>query len=126
MTLEQLTKRRALIIEDEALVAMMLEDMLDELGYSVVGTAASLQQAVAATAQPLELALVDVNLAGEISFPAARLLRAQGTPFVFTTGYGASALEGTDFQVPVLQKPFGKDDLARAIQRVTRSGDTSP
>lgn len=109
---------RALVIEDEALIAMLVEDMLDELGFEVACVATCLHDALQACASTFDVALVDVNLRGETSFPAAQLLRSRGTPFIFTTGYGTASLHKTDFDVPVLQKPFGKHELEAALWKV--------
>ena len=80
---------RVLIVEDEFLLVMLLEDLLPTLGYTVAGSAGSVEHALAKldTAE-VDLAVVDVNLAGEPSFPVADALRARGVPFLFTTGYG--------------------------------------
>ena len=82
--------RRILLVEDEGLVALMLEDMLEDMGYDVAYSAASVSQAVAwiEAGGEADAALLDVNLGGEPVFPVAEALRARGVPFAFTTGYG--------------------------------------
>src|SRR5581483_6620549 len=84
---------RVLVIEDEALVAMLIEDMLNDLGVTSVGPAADLASAVEmARNAEFDFALLDVNLAGERSFPAADVLIERGMPFAFVTGYGAAGV----------------------------------
>lgn len=110
---------RVLLVEDEPLIALMIEDMLVELGLEVARAAATLAQALrAAEEADVDLALLDINLKGEQSFPAAEILRRRGIPFLFVTGYGALGIHGTDFQTVVLQKPFASPELRAALARV--------
>ncbi|HEY0150265.1 MAG TPA: response regulator [Allosphingosinicella sp.] len=105
-----------LLVEDEAIIAMTAEDMLEELGCTLAATASTLEEALArAEEQAFDVALLDINLNGEQSLPVAALLRARGTPFVFTTGYGAAG-SGADYaDVPLVTKPYQIADLERAI-----------
>src|SRR5581483_12425412 len=97
----------ALIVEDEALIAFMEEDMLTELGAAEVRQAASVPAALEALeAWTPSVALLDVNLAGIPVYPVAERLEALGTRFVFTSGYGQGGIEGRWANAPVLQKPF--------------------
>ncbi|MCK1449728.1 response regulator, partial [Bradyrhizobium sp. 35] len=90
----ELSGAKVLLVEDEGLVALMLEDMLEELGLKVVASAAHVQKACElATTASFDLALLDVNLAGELVFPVARILRERRIPFLFSTGYGGPPLE---------------------------------
>lgn len=109
---------RALLVEDEPLVALMIEDMLDDLGVEVARSAATLADALAAAETEIDFALLDINLRGERSFPAAEVLRRRGKPFLFVTGYGALGTHGTDFDVIVLQKPFTVAELRAALARI--------
>lgn len=110
---------RVLLVEDEPLIALMIEDMLVDLGLEVARAAATLAQAMrAAEEADVDLALLDINLKGEQSFPAAEILRRRGIPFLFVTGYGALGIHGTDFQTVVLQKPFASPELRAALARV--------
>lgn len=107
---------RVLVVEDEALVSMMLEEFLDELGCDVVATAARLEDAlVKAATLMLDVAVLDVNLAGVVSYPVAEALRARGVPFVFSTGYGAGGLPDAMRDAPVLSKPYRQEQLAEAL-----------
>lgn len=109
---------RILLVEDEAIIAMTAEDMLVELGCIVATTASTLVEAMAALQnETFDIALLDINLRGEQSFPAATALRVLGRPFIFTTGYG-SAGRGAEFDdVPVVTKPYQLADLEAAIRR---------
>lgn len=122
MNRPRVTGLRILIVEDEAMVAMMIEDMLTDLGCTVVGVAASVAEALAlADDEALELdgAVLDVNLGGEKVFPVATRLRSRGVPFVFSTGYGRAAITSEFARDPVLAKPYGpatlQDGLAQAL-----------
>ncbi|MBS0411472.1 MAG: response regulator [Proteobacteria bacterium] len=116
--LEKLRGRRVLIVEDELMIAMLVEDMLADLGCAVVGPAHTLEAALkAAETEPdIDAALLDVNLAGQPVFPVADALRSRGAPLIFSTGYGEAGLRDVDAGAPVLQKPFRAGDLARALQ----------
>ena len=107
---------RILVVEDEMMVSMLIEDMLTDLGCTVVGPAARLDEAIAlANAETLDCAVLDVNLGGQPIFPLADILRAKGTPFAFATGYGDAGLRDVDKGTPVLQKTFRESDLARVL-----------
>ncbi|HSZ53876.1 MAG TPA: response regulator [Caulobacteraceae bacterium] len=109
--------RRVLVVEDEMMIAMLVEDMLADLGCSVVGPAHGLQAAMvlAEEAADLDAALLDVNLAGQPVFAVADVLRARNVPIVFCTGYGDAGLREADRGAPVLQKPYRSRDLAETL-----------
>jgi DNA-binding response OmpR family regulator len=110
--------RRVLVVEDEMMIAMMVEDMLAEMGHAVIGVASNLRSALAlAAAEQFDVAILDINLAGERSFPVAHLLKARGVPFLFATGYGELGLEDPFRDVVTLKKPFDIEDLAGAVER---------
>ena len=111
-------RRRALVVEDEVLVGMLIEEMLRELGYEVAGLSTHLDQAVtlARTGQ-FDVALLDINLNGRQSFPVADALRARSLPFLFATGYGSRIVPEPYRDVPILQKPFSLEELKGALQR---------
>lgn len=114
-------RKRVLIVEDDMLIGVMLEDMLVGLGYTVVGPALSLEaglEALAAT--EIDIAVLDVNLAGTPSFPIAEQLRERGIPFVFTTGYDSGTLGGAFADVPAVQKPYQYADIERALAACVR------
>ena len=116
-------KKRILIVEDEPFIALTLEDMLDELGFSLVGTVSHIAEALEMIArEPVDCALLDVNLGSEKIDPVADLLAAKGCLFIFTTGYGASGIPAGHTGRPVLQKPFRMDDLASTLNRTIAAG----
>ena len=110
---------RVLVVEDEMMVSMLIEDMLADLGCTVVGPASRLDEAIAlANAAELDCAVLDVNLGGQPIFPLADILHAKGAPFAFATGYGDAGLRDVDRGSPVLQKPFREGDLARVLSQL--------
>lgn len=116
------SKRRFLIVEDEGAVGMLLEDMLTDLGYEVVGVAARLGEGLRkAEKEMLDCAILDVNLDGRPSFPIAEALRKRGIPFLFVTGYGSKGINPTFAAHPVLAKPFLQTDLAAALSKVLKT-----
>jgi CheY-like chemotaxis protein len=121
MSGESVKKLRVLIVEDEALVAMLIEDMLIELGYEVAAVAARVEYALqCARDLEVDLVLLDLNLSGQRTDEVAGVLAERGVPFVFATGYGAAGVNAEWRDVPVLQKPFQIEDLARALTRALR------
>lgn len=116
--------KRVLVVEDEALITMMLEAYLGELGFEVVATAARLDEAIAkARSVAADLAVLDVNLAGQVSYPVAEVLLNRSIPFIFATGYGADGLPGRLRNVTVLGKPFLLDQLAQALDGLALPND---
>jgi DNA-binding response OmpR family regulator len=107
---------KILIVEDDALLAMLLEEMLCELSYEVSGTAAGLREALTlAGTLPFDAAILDVSLAGESSLPVARLLDEKGKPYVFATGYGKLPDGVTRADRQVLSKPYQLGQLEAAL-----------
>jgi CheY-like chemotaxis protein len=105
---------RLLVVEDETMVAMMLEMMLDTFGCIVTNIAGTLPRALAFAQDEsiaLDGAILDVNLGGEKVYPVADCLAARGVPFVFCTGYGPAGLESKFAKAPTLAKPYQPDDL---------------
>jgi CheY-like chemotaxis protein len=104
---------RVLLVEDEALVAMLIEDQLIELGFDVVGPAATATQAIAlCEEEQIDGAVLDINLGGgQRSDSVAELLAAKRIPFVFVTGYGRSGVDRRFADAAVLQKPFTLPEL---------------
>lgn len=110
---------RILLVEDEMMVAMLVEDILVDDGHTVIGPLAHLDKAVAAARhEALDLAILDVNINGGEVYPVAEVLAARGIPFAFATGYGALGLRGDWQGRPVLQKPFRRDDLFRVVHEL--------
>lgn len=108
--------RRILVVEDEALIGLMLEDLLQEIGCHVVATAARLEQAFGAVDDhAIEAAILDVNVNGQDSFGLAAVLAERNIPFMFTTGYGKSIIKIDFRNRPVIGKPYTKEDLRDAL-----------
>ena len=111
---------RVLIVEDEAAIAMLLEDMLTDLGLQVVGPAGRLPQAIRmAETESFDFAIVDVNVAGEEIYPVVEILARRGIGFVFSTGYGSAGIDISWQDRPVLQKPFSQAELEAAVEAVS-------
>ena len=110
---------RILLVEDEAMVAMLMEGMLDGLGCQRVEWVASVPAALDALERgEFDGALLDVNLSGTMVFPVAKALAARKLPFVFVTGYGRTAELHARFpHAAVLKKPFDSGDLALVIKK---------
>ena len=107
---------RVLVVEDEMMVSMLIEDMLSDMGCTVMGPASRLDEAIElANASDIDCAVLDVTLGGQPIFPLADLLREHGRPYAFATGYGDAGLRDVDKGTPVLQKPFREGDLARVL-----------
>jgi len=118
---------RVLVVEDEALVAMLIEDQLIELGFDVVGPAATASQAIALCEdERIDGAVLDVNLGGgQRSDPVAELLAAKGIPFVFVTGYGQAGIDRRFADAGVLQKPFTLAELDALLATCFTRSDVS-
>jgi len=118
-----LTGLKVLVVEDEALVSMLLEDMLADHGCEVAATASRLSQAMELVSDEkvaFDAAILDVNLGGDAIFPVAEVLAARGAPFVFATGYGAGGLPESWRDRPTLQKPFNQRDVGVALTEAVR------
>ena len=112
-----LTGRRVLIVEDESLVAMLLETILEDMGCTPVGPASNIDDGLAmvADSEHLDAALLDVNVAGRQVFPVAEALKARGVPFVFSTGYGEGGLPDEWRGQSTIQKPFTEAAVRDAL-----------
>jgi DNA-binding response OmpR family regulator len=104
-----------LVCEDEMFVAMMLQDRLEHVGYRVLMAARVEKGLEMASAEPVDVALLDINLAGEDSFPIAEKLRARGVPFLFSSGYGTQGLPEAWQGTKILQKPYDTKELTVAL-----------
>jgi CheY-like chemotaxis protein len=108
---------RILVVEDEATIALQLEDMLTELGYDVVGPASRVRQALQLLEhRPVDTAVLDLNIAGELVYPVAEVLADRGLPYIFATGYEISSVAEPYSSQFVLKKPFSRRELLQAIQ----------
>lgn len=109
-----------LLVEDETLVAMMLEEIIEELGCEVVGPISRIDAATSLIEQNgLDCALLDINLRGKAVYPVAELLTRRAVPFGFVTGYGKGEVSPKFSACPILHKPFNSRDLAAVLTRLT-------
>jgi CheY-like chemotaxis protein len=109
---------RVLVVEDEGPIALLIEDMLQDMGCVVAASASNVGDAMRLASEgQFDFALLDVNLAGQKVDPVADVLARAGVPFAFASGYGQVGVR-EDLQThPVVQKPFRAGDLAAAIRR---------
>lgn len=114
-----LAGRRVMVVEDELLIAMLIEDTLMDEGCAIVGPYTNLAAAMAAaTTATVDLALLDVNLRGEKVYPVGDLLEARGIPFLLLSGYGPDAVPANRSHWKAISKPFEIGEL------ITRLIDT--
>jgi RNA polymerase sigma-70 factor (ECF subfamily) len=123
----EISPLRVLVAEDEFLVGSILEENLRDSGYEVVGvlqTLATLREAV--NAVTFDVAILDVNLAGEMVFPVAEELRTRGKPFILVTGYGARNLPQSLKDAHILGKPCAFSEIEKAMLQVWETKARSP
>lgn len=118
-------RKRILVVEDESLIAMMMEQNLRDLDFDVVGPFGTVHEALAAVdREPIDAGILDINLAGEMAYPIAYVLRARNVPFVFMTGYGAETIAAPFPEVRIFQKPLERDVL-RSLFVTSAPGSTA-
>ena len=118
---EALAYRRALIVEDEYFLADDMAEALWKLGADVVGPVSSTHEALALLAEePVDAAVLDINLKGHVVFPVVDALREQGVPFIFATGYDEAAVPEVYKDVARWEKPFRPEDFARGLPALTQ------
>ena len=116
---------RVLVIEDEALPAMLLEDMTLDSPHRLAATLVDLPSALAYVANntsSFDAAILDVNLSGQPSFPLADALAGAGKAFAFSTGYGRDGLPAAWKDRPLLSKPFGAQTVVDALAQLAGAG----
>jgi CheY-like chemotaxis protein len=114
---------RVLVVEDSALIAMDLEAILRDAGHTVIGPASSVAEALLlAASDHVDVALLDIDLDGQLVTPVAETLRARGIPFAFSTGFerGGAALAAFD-GIPVLRKPFDGHSILSMLAALASS-----
>ncbi len=113
---------RVLVVEDESMIAMLIEDSLCELGHEVAAIASRIQEALdIARRGQFDIAIVDINLDGEPSYPVADILVERNVPFIFATGYGSKGLDTTRYSnIPLLTKPFLDSELETALAQISK------
>lgn len=110
---------RVLIVEDEAPIALQLEDMLVESECVVIGPASRVAQALKLIEEnDVDAAVLDLNIAGELVYPVANALEALGLPYIFATGYDISNLAEPYRHRPVILKPFSRREVLKAILEI--------
>lgn len=115
---------RFLLLEDEALVSMLIEEVLADLGCAVAAVVTNVADALAfidAHALEFDAAILDVNLGGETAYPVAAALSERQVPFAFATGYGQNGVLREYAGVPVVAKPFDEHVLQGVIEKLVRS-----
>jgi len=109
--------RRILIVEDEPLIAMMLEDFVDSLGHEVVGNCETVEEALGAVDRGgFDVAILDVNLKGENVWPVASALRERSVPFVVASGGYVEPPPAEFAAVPMIDKPYTIDRVGPALE----------
>jgi DNA-binding response OmpR family regulator len=119
--------RRILIVEDETMIAMLIEDFLTDLGWNVAGMVGTLDRAMSMVQDAdIDAVILDVNLNGEDTFAVADLLSGRGIPFIFATGYGLDGVVDRFRNVPTLTKPFHRDELDSALRQAMAASGGPP
>jgi DNA-binding response OmpR family regulator len=114
---------RVMVVEDELAIAMMVEMALEEQQCTIVGPFGSLTEALcAARTETMDVAVLDINLAGEMVFPAAEVLAGRGVPFLLLSGYGRSRLPLDRQEWPVCEKPFKLAELFSRLASLAKGG----
>jgi len=109
-------KPRVLLVEDEALVAMMIQDTLAEFGFQVVGPLSTASEALSAAREShFDAAVLDINLGDGLVYTVAEILGVRGVPFVFVTGYDVDSVDPRFSDIPILQKPIERDMLQKVF-----------
>ncbi len=116
MTTRSFTGLKVLVVEDEAIVSFLVEEMLLDLGCDEVWHAGGVSQALAILEEKTpDIGVLDVNLSGALAYPIAERLAQMRVPFFFATGYGRKGLAPEWADTPVIQKPFDQDALGRIL-----------
>lgn len=115
--------RKILVVEDESIIAMLVEDSLDEAGAAVIGPCYTLSETMRlAGSEAIDAAVLDVDLSGQDVFPAAEELKRRGIPFVFHTAHAErSEIKARFGNVPVCRKPTGMPELIAELEKVLRA-----
>jgi DNA-binding response OmpR family regulator len=117
MSGNEIAGRRILVVEDEMLIAMIIEDAVQDSGGEIVGPVATLEKALKlAEEEEFDAAILDVTIRGGNVYPVAELLLARGIPFVFASGYGDWAVPAELRDKPRLTKPFTAAALEEQIR----------
>jgi CheY-like chemotaxis protein len=120
--IEEFQGLRVLLVEDDMMICLLFEDMLVELGCKIVGPACDIRRAtdLAQRHEGIDVAILDVHLAGQVVFPVADILAKRGVPFLFATGLGADELPAEWQDRQTLQKPMSMAQLIVALGNTMR------
>jgi DNA-binding response OmpR family regulator len=114
------------LVEDEALILMMLAEMIGELGHRVVAEAGNIQDAqVLAETAIFDLAILDINIDGSSIVRVAEIIDSRGLPFLFISGYGSAARPDAFIERPALQKPVSISILGETINAILATASTA-
>jgi CheY-like chemotaxis protein len=115
-----------LLVEDESMVAMMVEQILTELGLCVVGPYGTIGDALQAVREsPVDAALLDINLGGQSVYPVVDFLTAKGIPTAFISGYGAESVDRRYGHIPLIQKPIDRQALLNLFNSPGNADDAA-
>lgn len=116
-----------LVVEDDYMIAREVADELARGGASVVGPVPNVEEALALLSDArIDVALLDINLAGRPSFPVADALKTRAIPFMFTSGYAPNSIPEAYRSVRLVEKPFRPEDLIRTVAQLSGSADGLP
>jgi DNA-binding response OmpR family regulator len=120
--IDELRGLRVLLVEDDMMICLLLEDMLLEFGCEIIGPACDIGRAIdlAQHHDGIDVAILDVNLAGQVVFPVADILARRGVPFLFATGLDAEALPADWQGHQTIQKPMTMGQLAVSLGNTLR------
>jgi two-component SAPR family response regulator len=105
------------VVEDEPLVALAISETLGECGFEVVGPCSSVSEALRTIrSEEFDAAVLDVNLNGEMIYPAAEVLTARNIPFIFVTGYSCEGIDSRFKNIVAMHKPIDREKLARLFR----------
>jgi CheY-like chemotaxis protein len=114
---------RVLIVEDEAMISLLIENMVRDLGHETAACVYSVGEALSVVDEKrggIDVAMLDVNLGGCLVYPVAEALSERGIPFAFLTGYGLAGVPARYAGAPIMQKPVSEHDIAFALDRLRR------
>lgn len=112
------------LVEDEALIRMMITDMIEELGHRVVAEAGTMDKALSlARSSMFDVAILDINLDGSNIAPVADIISTRKIPFLFASGYGSDGIPPAFSARPVLRKPFQIEELDRTVKSLLSDSD---
>ena len=118
--------RRVLLAEDDAIIGVMMRELLSEHGMFVVGPCCSVKEALAAAEGDFDAAFLDINLGDESIYMVATRLKERDIPFAFVTGYGKESLDGRFGAAPILQKPVTRESLESMLGTLLNGASRLP